>query len=199
MGKAQAKELRKTFQMSQTGAVRIATGHLQGAHVEERRQTLREISSALDLAETCQEQLVQCRDLNRRPASQKIFVSALLQWITFCTRLGLSPFRWNWFLRDDMSAMQIAQEEGLQMLYVGYLKLRVTGEQTILNYISAVKTFHLDYLTASGGNRKSGHWMRAAACNNNDNNNNNNNNNNHHRPEVHPQAALEVFLPPSHA
>ena len=24
-------------------------------------------------------------------------------------------------------------------------------------------------------------------------------NNNHHRPEVHPQAALEVFLPPSHA
>jgi hypothetical protein len=53
------------------------------------------------------------------------------------------------------------------------------------------------HVTASGGNRsRSGHWMRAAACNNN---NNNNNNNNHHRPEVHPQAALEVFLPPSHA
>jgi hypothetical protein len=119
---------------------------LQGAGKEARQQKLHAVKTAADAIQLCKESRNDGLSKMRTLESTRTFLSHVLTWIVFCMAVHICPFRWTWYLRGDMPAHMIAQEENLQELYIAYLGIRVSNGDTLKMMVSAVKTFHSDYL-----------------------------------------------------
>jgi hypothetical protein len=146
LGKSQAKKIREAYQNSRTGRVELEFSQLQGANKEERRELLKACSSEQTFYDMLNDQHRRAVNENRTTGSQKVHISAVCQWILFCAALGVSPYRWTWLLRSDMSAVQISKEDGLFSLFATFLSIKTTDKQAIENYLSAVRCFHADLL-----------------------------------------------------
>jgi hypothetical protein len=120
--------------------------HLQGAGKADRKEQLDSVSTQRELYDLLNNRIRTAVTGNRTAKSQLVHVSAVCQWALFCTNLGVSPFRWEWYLRGDLSASQLAKEDGLFALYVSFLSLKTSDKQSVENYLSAVRTFHSNKL-----------------------------------------------------
>jgi hypothetical protein len=146
MGKSQLRKLCRSLQNMQTGRVELDSSHLQGAGKADRKEQLESVSTQRELYVLLNDRIRTAVAENRTAKSQLVHVSAVCQWALFCTNLGVSPFRWEWYLRGDLSASQLAKEDGLFALYVSFLSLKTSNKQSIENYLSAVRSFHADKL-----------------------------------------------------
>eukprot|EP01047_Picozoa_sp_COSAG01_P014812 COSAG01_NODE_730_length_14022_cov_127.417511_2_plen_1094_part_00 len=146
MGKSQLRKICRSLQNMQTGRVELDSSHLQGAGKADRKEQLDSVSTQRELYVLCNDRIRTAVAENRTAKSQLVHVSAVCQWVLFCTNLGVSPFRWEWYLRGDLSASQLAKEDGLFALYVSFLSLKTSDKQSIENYLSAARTFHMDKL-----------------------------------------------------
>ena len=143
---AQNKHMRLQLQHHRHGRVILKNFKPQGQHAEKTKAILHGIHTEADMLSTIFDSITSVIHDSTKAKSKKTFVSQIGVWMDFCVAIGVAPFRFHWFLRNDISATQLAQEDGLWQGFAAYLRVRFSSFGSVTGTLSAVKSFHEKFL-----------------------------------------------------
>ena len=134
------------LQMNRTGRVgtAVCTGNFQGEGAEQRKQLFGKLQTTEDLDNLCTESAQMMIKGMRNIDTMAAFTSQVTCWVAFAIGMGIDPIRWNYYLRADIPAAQLALEDNILAKYAAYCARKFGSFSSVANYISAQKTLHSD-------------------------------------------------------
>lgn len=134
-------------QQHRVGRVHVDGLKIQGADKAYRKQQLESIGDERQFLDVLSTAISQANSDHYTTGSQEGVMSNLHTWTQFSIYMGVSPYRWVWFLRSNMSARQLNEEDNLQKYFASYMSLRCSSFKAVEQALSSVKCFHADHLS----------------------------------------------------